>query len=294
MRILFIGSVRFSASMLEVLLAHEGAEIVGIATKRGAGYNSDYVDIGIYSARAGCPVYYDSGDWIEMKNFIMACRPDVVYCFGWSRLLPVDLLTLAERGVVGYHPAALPENRGRHPIIWTLTLGLEWTASTFFLMDGGADSGPIISQVPVKISPSDDAGSLYDKLETVAAKQLQELTDDIIADRVVLRSQDQSKASYWRKRNKSDGVIDWRMSADSIMNLVRALRRPYPGATYYLDGAAQAVEKVCIERKLFASNIEPGKVLAREGLAFLVKCGDGAVWVLDHSSIRAPEVGEYI
>lgn len=36
-------------------------------------------------------------------------------------------------GVLGYHPAKLPQNRGRHPLIWALALGLKKSASTFFL-----------------------------------------------------------------------------------------------------------------------------------------------------------------
>ena len=52
---------------------------------------------------------------------------------------------------MGYHPAELPYNRGRHPIIWALALGLKSTASTFFYMKEGADDGDIISQEIVKL-----------------------------------------------------------------------------------------------------------------------------------------------
>ena len=54
-------------------------------------------------------------------------------------------------GVVGYHPAKLPQNRGRHPIIWSLALGLKHSASTFFFIQNGVDNGDIISQHPFEI-----------------------------------------------------------------------------------------------------------------------------------------------
>ena len=73
---------------------------------------------------------------------------------GWSRIIGKELLAVPPKGIVGYHPAALPANRGRHPIIWALALGLKETASTFFFMDNGADSGPIISQKSLIISPT--------------------------------------------------------------------------------------------------------------------------------------------
>jgi len=63
-----------------------------------------------------------------------------------SSLLKKELLSLPPNGVLGYHPAKLPQNRGRHPLIWSLVLGLEESASTFYFMDEGADSGDILSQ----------------------------------------------------------------------------------------------------------------------------------------------------
>ena len=67
-------------------------------------------------------------------------------------------------GVIGYHPAALPKNRGRHPLIWALVLGLKKTASSFFIMDERADSGDVISQEEIIINDDDDASSLYAKM----------------------------------------------------------------------------------------------------------------------------------
>ena len=59
-------------------------------------------------------------------------RPDIIFCFGWSRLIKEELLKIPKKGVVGYHPAMLPKNRGRHPLIWALALGIKTTGSTFF------------------------------------------------------------------------------------------------------------------------------------------------------------------
>lgn len=53
----------------------------------------------------------------------------MIFCFGWSRLIKPPLLELPPMGVVGFHPAALPKNRGRHPLIRALVLGLRETAS---------------------------------------------------------------------------------------------------------------------------------------------------------------------
>jgi len=71
-------------------------------------------------------------------------------------------------GVVGFHPAALPANRGRHPLVWVLVLGLREAASTFFWMGEGVDTGDLLSQAKVPIYESEDAANLYERVTEVA------------------------------------------------------------------------------------------------------------------------------
>lgn len=177
MRIAFIGCVEFSAAALTMLLDHPQAQVVGVVTRSQSNLNADFRDLSPLAERAGCPVFLSDGrDQAQMAAWLRERKPEVVYCLGWSKLLSADVLAVAPKGVVGYHPAALPHNRGRHPIIWALALGLEQSASTFFLMDEGADSGDILSQQAVAIAAQDDAGSLYRKLIDTALPQLRQLT----------------------------------------------------------------------------------------------------------------------
>ena len=130
MHIVFIGTVEFSLSALEQLVALN-AEIVGVCTLKASTFNSDHVDLSSFSEAHGIPsLYADNINSTKTLGWIQEKSPDVIFCFGWSRLLKHDLLELAPMGVVGFHPAALPANRGRHPLIWALVLGLKKTAST--------------------------------------------------------------------------------------------------------------------------------------------------------------------
>jgi methionyl-tRNA formyltransferase len=149
--------------------------------------------------------------------------------------LKSEMLGIAPLGVVGFHPSKLPANRGRHPLIWALVLGLKETASTFFFMDEGVDSGDILSQKTIEIFEDDDAGDLYQKVTETALVQLEDFVpylEEGCYDRVL---QDHDKANVWCKRGKKDGRIDWRMSARSIHNLVRGLTKPYVGAHFELN-----------------------------------------------------------
>ena len=132
MKILFIGTVEFSYRALKKLV-ELNADIVGICTKDKSNFNSDFADLTPICNKNKIPLkYIDDINSIENINWIKSLNPDVIFCFGWSSLIKKELLNLTKLGIVGYHPASLPENRGRHPIIWALTLGLKKSASTFF------------------------------------------------------------------------------------------------------------------------------------------------------------------
>ena len=106
------------------------------------------------------------------NKWIQDLNPDLIFCLGWSSLLKRSTLDIPKFGVIGYHPSLLPKNKGRHPIIWALALGLKETGSTFFLMNEGVDTGKIINKKKIKINQSDDASKLYDKLTSVAKVQI--------------------------------------------------------------------------------------------------------------------------
>jgi methionyl-tRNA formyltransferase len=219
--------------------------------------------------------------------------PDVIFCFGWPRLLKEELLTLAPLGVVGFHPAALPANRGRHPLIWALALGLEHTASTFFFIDAGADSGDILSQRSLAIDPTEDARALYDKVCATALEQITQFVPQLAVGSFAREPQDHTQANTWRKRGMADGKIDWRMSALSVHNLVRALTKPYVGAHFVVNGKEIKVWKSMVLGDAPA-NVEPGKVLAIRAGAPVIKCGQDALCLLVTEPTFNPIEGSYL
>lgn len=293
MRVVFIGTVEFSSRALKKLLEID-TEIVGVCTKEISNFNSDFVDLTPICKENDIPFKFidninsqENIKWIELLN------PDIIFCFGWSSLIKKELLNLAPKGVVGYHPALLPQNRGRHPIIWSLALGLEQTGSTFFFMDEGADSGDILSQEIIKIEYEDDARTLYDKVIDMALLQIEKFVVKLQGNDFEKIPQDHTKSNIWRKRGKKDGLIDFRMHSNAIYNLVRALSKPYVGAHIKYKALDIIVWKVQ-EIKCEKNNLESGKVLRVDGQNILVKTYDGAIEILDHEFKELPKVGEYL
>jgi len=297
MKIGFIGCVEFSAQALNLLIdmQNKGAEICGVVTKSNSVFNSDHVDLNSLCLDHKIPCMYYQNNTADIESFFNEVSPDIIFCFGWSHLLGDTLLTLAPLGIIGFHPASLPQNRGRHPIIWALALGLEKTSSTFFKMDEGADSGPILSQESLVINPEDDAFTLYNKITEVALKQIKSFTESLILGEAEFINQNHELATYWRKRSRKDGLIDWRMQAGDIHNLVRALAKPYPGAEFMYQDTSYIVWKSRVCDLPLSQNIEPGSVVQVSGNQLLIKCsGDSGLWVDEHNCRDDIKIGEYL
>ena len=293
MRIVFIGAILFSEKTLSKLIKL-GANVVGVCTLEKSHFNSDYVDLTPLSAQHKIPIRYsrdinsdDSISWIKFLS------PDIIFCFGWSQLLKSHLLNIAPMGVLGYHPAALPSNRGRHPLIWALILDLEETASTFFFMDEGADSGDILSQRPITISENDNAGTLYQRITETALEQIEEFIPALASGNYQRLAQDHSKSNTWRKRGKNEGKIDWRMSANSIHNLVRGLSKPYVGAHFVMKEKQVKVWKTEVINDK-EKNIEPGKVLSSDKGFPVIKTGENSIKLVEMEPVIKLQKGTYL
>ncbi|MFD0749654.1 formyltransferase family protein [Mucilaginibacter calamicampi] len=294
MRIVFIGTVIFSYKALEQIIA-DSANVVGVITRQTSVFNADYADLTPLCLEHNLPYkYVNDINHPNNEAFIRQLNPTVIYCFGWSNLIKAEILSIPPLGVVGFHPAALPYNRGRHPIVWALALGLNKTASTFFFMDSQADTGDIISQQEVPIFDEDTSQLLYDRIVSTALVQIKEFTLALQTGSITKVQQRIAEGNSWRKRNKSDGRIDFRMNSRTIFNLVRALTLPYVGAHIELANGEDVKVWAIIIDDHPNENIEPGKILNVSDNHIKVKTADGAVILTEHEFTQIPSVGTYL
>jgi methionyl-tRNA formyltransferase len=141
----------------------------------------------------------------------------------------------------------------------------------------------------------DNATSLYQKILDVSQEQIAEFTVQLLQGTARFKKQADSGATYWRKRTRSDGLINWRMQADDVHNLVRALSPPYPGAECIYKGESFWVRESMVALESHPYFIEPGKILEVKNTNILVKCaGSSALWINQPSGVFDPDVGEYL
>lgn len=234
----FIGSVLSSKVALETLI-ETGIEVNLVCSldERYSKNVSDYYPIHKVAEENKIP-------YIKFKNInsdevilaIKEVKPDFIFVIGLSQIISKDILELANRYAIGFHPTPLPKFRGRAAIPWQIILGIRESKVSLFKLDEGMDSGDIIYQHPYIIDEDDYAIDVYNKVCSAMKHALKQCLPNIYNDSVKFIKQNEEEATYLLRRRPEDGKIDWSWPSKKIHTLIRAVSRPYPGAyAYYKD-----------------------------------------------------------
>jgi len=281
MKIIILGSVSFTKEIIKSLIK-KNIYIDGIIGKKYSKFNSDYSDVVKFFKKETDVLYSKDVNDKKTYNWIKNKKPDLIVCLGWSHIIGPKILKLPKIGIIGYHPSNLPSNKGRHPIIWSIVLGLKQTASTFFLMNSEVDGGKIISKKLIKIKKYYSSMDLYKKLYKVAGIQLCEILNKLKNGKLRVVKQKKINENYWRKRKFEDGQMDWRMNAENILRLIKGLGKPYLGAHFMFNKKEVKIwrAKVIKSKKI---NLEPGKIINIKNSYPIIKCGKNSLMLLEYT-----------
>jgi methionyl-tRNA formyltransferase len=204
---------------------------------------------------------------------------DYLFAIKWRTMIPQKVIDSARQGLIVFHASLLPKYRGWAPVNWPLINGEEKTGVTMFYAAEEVDAGDIIEQRERRIADEDDAGTVDSWLNATVEEMLKENLPRLAAGTAARTPQDHSQATYTIWRSPEDGRIEWTNSAREILNLIRGLTHPYPGAYTTLDGRKLIIWSAEIETdpRRYAGAI-PGKVeRVIPGVGVNVLTGDGVL-----------------
>ncbi|MFQ6122792.1 MAG: methionyl-tRNA formyltransferase [Dehalococcoidales bacterium] len=283
MRIVFMGTPEFAVPSLEQLILKQ-YQVVAVYTQpdKPAGRGRSLVAPPVKKAALArkLPVVQPvSLKKAEVVAQLADFHPDVIVVAAFGQILPQSVLDIPSYGCINIHPSLLPRFRGASPVAAAILAGDEFTGVSIMLMDSGLDTGPILAQASVPISPHDTTGSLTDKLSLVAPQLLQEVLLRWVKGEITPQPQNEAEATYSGTITKEEGKIDWHLSAIDIWRRVRAFQ-PWPGCyTRWQGKRLEIIEAVPLPGEV---TFEVGRVVAvnKEGAAFGVNTGDGILGVL--------------
>ena len=273
-RIAVAGSVSFTRVTLEGLLRHH-ANVVGVLglSDSAAANVSDYARMDDLARSAGIPYAdFTSINDPAIVDLVRSWSPDILFVIG-SQLVRKELMSVPRRGCVSFHPTALPRGRGRAPVAWLTWDGIPG-AATFFQIDEGVDTGPILVQESFPVGKTATSTQVVEEVRAAIGRALDRWVPRLNAGEWKPEPQDESKATYNSKRTEKDGLIDWRLPATEIDRLIRTAGRPYPGAYTFAGDSKVIIWRAEIDRKSPHRGVI-GRVLEADGESFLVQTGDG-------------------
>ena len=234
MRLVFMGTPEFAATILRRLASAGNDEIVAVYTQpdrpSGRGYKISQSPVKQVALDYGIPVY-------QPENFknpddvgdLAALRPDMLLVAAYGLILPRSVLEIPLFGAYNAHASLLPRYRGAAPIERAIMAGDPVTGISIMLMEENLDAGPILLQRALAIDIMDTAQRIHDELADLGAELLLETLQKIKNSDDVTVAQDHTCATYAPKLVKEEGWIEWSRPAREIHDRIRGVT-PRPGA----------------------------------------------------------------
>ena len=276
MRLIFAGTPAFAAVSLRALAADHDIALVLTQPERPAGrglkprpsaVKSEATTLGLEVAEPGdlrAPALLDT---------LRGIAPDGIVVAAYGLILPPALLGLGPLGAVNVHASLLPRWRGAAPIQRAIMAGDAVTGITIMQMDSGLDTGPVLAQESLAISPDDTSGSLHDRLAALGARLIARVLAPGALSSLQAHAQDASGATYAAKLTQDEKWADFRLDASTLSRRSRALD-PRPGLVASWDGSPLKLYRADAER---ASTSEAPGAVIDAGETLRVACGGGTV-----------------
>jgi len=174
---------------------------------------------------------------------LTALNPDAIIIVGYGRIIPHWMLALPPLGNINLHASLLPKYRGAAPIQWAIANGETVTGNTTMHIDAGLDTGDILLQHELAITPDDTAETLAPRLAAMGADLVVETLSKLQSGTITARQQDNSQSSLAPILKKEDGLVDFSRSATEIFNRQRGFQ-PWPGAHTKFRGKNLQLQKI--------------------------------------------------
>lgn len=269
LNIVFMGTPDFAIPTLQRLIASDHT-VTAVVTQpdrpKGRGKRLAAPPVKVVAERYNIPVLQPRRVKApEVREQLEAFAPDVMVVIAYGQILPQSILDVPRFGCINVHASLLPKYRGAAPFQWAIIRGETETGITTMLMDQGMDTGDILLQRACAIQPDDTAQTLHDSLAQRGADLLLETLERLEAGELTPIPQRHDEATYAPLLKKTDGRIDWREPAETLVNTIRGMS-PWPGAYTTFRGTTVKLLKAALESRPVAdfagTEAAPGTVVA--------------------------------
>lgn len=283
MKVVYFGTPRFAADVLQYLLDHK-VNVVAAITKpdkpQGRSGMPIPTPVKMVAESYGIPVLQpEMVSAPELIPTLAAFQADIFAVVAYGEIIKQHLLDMPKIACINVHASLLPRYRGAAPIQRSIINGEKETGITLMHMAKKMDAGDIIAMETVPIGINTTYGELEAELCSVGSRLLLKTLHDAESGPLPRLPQDHSLATFAPKIEIEDCQIRWDQPADTIHNLVRGVH-PHPGAwcPVTVKGQHKRLRVIATTvASLDPANKPPGEIIASSKQGLLVSCGRGMI-----------------
>ena len=242
MRLVFCGTPDFAVPTLEALLEH-GHEIPLVLTQpdRPAGRRMELQQSAVKRTALSHNLRILQPEKIknnaDLRADLKSIQPDAIIVVAYGRIIPEWMLNLPRFGNINLHGSLLPRYRGAAPIQWAVANGESETGVTTMQLDAGLDTGDILLERSLAISPASTASELYPQLASIGADLMIQTLSGLEQNTIAPRKQDNTHASLAPILTRDDGRMELdRRTAREVYNRWRGSGKTLSAANLEVPG----------------------------------------------------------
>jgi methionyl-tRNA formyltransferase len=300
-RVLFVGIPDMAYVCLDGLLS-AGVNIVGVIGPKKS--HSTYQMFKSFSVSRNMNFI----EWENLKDekfldYIRSLNVDVAVVASFNYKIPKELLEIPRAGFINIHPSLLPKYRGGNPYSSVIINGETETGVTLHFMDEGFDTGDIITQKRVPLTPMETMGTLFNRLNLLGMQMLVGVLSEFEKGDLPRYKQPQGEFVVGQSLKDNDLFIDYNKSAVEIGRFIRGLNPFLIASTTFRGNMIKIFMANVVDKD--SSKYENGSISKIEEDKFYIATGRGFICptaiqfgsffvgnAQDFIKILAPKVGE--
>ena len=150
----------------------------------------------------------------SFETWVRRQKPDLIVVYTMSHLLKTTIFSIPEHGAINLHPSYLPSYRGPNPYLWMYYHRDLTGGATVHYIDEGEDTGDIIFQEKITLTPGLPLHQLRIRLIDEVGTRLLLVAADAIEQGIAPRFPQPEESPTERARYLRNGeeriLIDWK------------------------------------------------------------------------------------
>ena len=197
---------------------------------------------------------------------------ELALVMAYGHILKDNILNFGKYPCLNLHASVLPELRGASPIETAIALGKRETGVSLMKISREMDAGDVADIERVSIDDCDSSKTLREKISAASVEILRRDLPLLARGELAFSAQDKTLATYSRKLCKDDARLDFRHSARTLLNRIRAFGF---GILHYQNDQIKVFDaRICEELKSFP---RAGEILEASSDGLKIACSEGAV-----------------